>query len=250
MDTMFLLLFIIGSVIGSFLNVIIYRLPLNISIISPRSFCIKCNKTIPFYRNIPILSYIFQKGKCAECNKHISIQYPLVELIIALNLMFSFYNYLFPEFLFYFFVSSILICICIIDYNYFIIPLSLVVSTLIILLIYIIYLSTNPIYHIYGMLIGTGYLSFIFIITWIATKKQPLGFGDLQLIIILGLFLGPLKILITIFLAAILGITFWIYLSFKNGYRKNLKLPFGTFLCIIAIFIYIVPLNWKLFNFI
>ena len=95
---------------------------------------------------------------------------------------------------------------------------------------------------------GLGYLSFIFIITWFFTKKQPLGFGDLQLISVLGLLLGPLKVLITLFFAAILGIIYWIILSFKNGYDKNLKLPFGTFLAVTAIIMYLVPLNWDLFR--
>ena len=70
-------------------------------------------------------------------------------------------------------------------------------SILIIIIPYIAYF-TNYIFHYYGMLIGLGYLSFIFIITWIVTKKQPLGYGDLQLILILGLWLGPLKILLTL----------------------------------------------------
>ena len=248
MNTTFLLLFIIGSIIGSFLNVVIYRLPLNLSIVMPRSFCTHCKKIIPFYRNIPIVSYIIQGGKCNECNKNISIQYPLIEFIIALNLVLSFYKYSIPESIFYFLVSSILICICIIDYKYFIIPLSLVFSSLVILIIYII-CFTNPLYHVYGMLVGTGYLSFIFIITWIATKKQPLGFGDIQLMIILGLFLGPLKILLTIFFSAILGILYWIFLSYKNGFKKDLKLPFGTFLCFVSILMYLIPFNWDLLRF-
>ena len=107
MNEIFLLLFIIGSIIGSFLNVIIYRLPLNISIIYPRSFCVNCKKTIPFYRNIPIISFILQKGRCNECNKKISIQYPLIELIVALNLILSFNKFLIPESIFYFLISSI-----------------------------------------------------------------------------------------------------------------------------------------------
>ena len=99
------------------------------------------------------------------------------------------------------------------------------------------------------MLIGLGYLSFVFIFTWIITKKQPLGYGDLQLILILGLWLGPLKIISTIFLGSILGIIYWIYLGLKNGYTKDLRLPFGSFLSIASIILYLMPLNWRLFNF-
>jgi len=97
------------------------------------------------------------------------------------------------------------------------------------------------------MLIGLSYLLFIFIITWIATKKQPIGFGDIQLVILLGLWLGPMKILLTIFLAACLGILYWIILLLISGYKKDRKLPFGTFLSISSIMVYMIPLNWDLF---
>ena len=97
------------------------------------------------------------------------------------------------------------------------------------------------------MLIGLSYLLFIFLLTWIVTKKQPIGFGDIQLIILLGLWLGPMKILLTIFLAACLGIFYWFILSLMYGYTKNRKLPFGTFLSISSIAVYLIPLNWDLF---
>ena len=86
-----------------------------------------------------------------------------------------------------------------------------------------------------------------FILTWITTKKQPLGFGDLQLIIVLGIWLGPMKILLTIFFGSILGIIYWIILLSYGGYSKNMKLPFGTFLCLSAIIVYLMPV-WDLYN--
>ena len=244
---MLLIVFIFGLIYGSFINVIIFRLPQNLSIISPRSYCPKCNKTIPFYNNIPLLSFIVQKGKCFSCKHAISIQYPLIELLLGIISLLS-YKFLFlPELIFFLLISGLLISIIVIDYKYFIIPFELIVSIAIISIPYIIYYS-NWEYHIYGMFIGIGYLSFVFIFTWIITKKQPLGYGDLQLILILGLWLGPLKILLTIFLGSILGIIYWIYLGLKNGRIKNLRLPFGTFLSISAIIMYLVPLNWRLFN--
>ena len=83
---------------------------------------------------------------------------------------------------------------------------------------------------------------FVYTITWIVTKKEPLGLGDIQLIALLGLWLGPLKILITIFLSACIGIFYWIILYFVKGYKKNRKLPFGTFLSLSAIIIYLTKL--------
>ena len=240
------LIFAFGLIFGSFLNVIIFRLPLNLSVLHPRSFCPSCSTTIPFYRNIPLLTYILQKGSCHNCKGIIHIQYPAIELLIGLLSVFSFNYFLFPEYLFFIIISGMLIAISLIDLRYFIIPLSLSITSLLLIILKISF-SSNIIYHIYGMIIGLGYLSLIFIFTWIFTKKQPLGFGDLQLILILGLWLGPMKVLVAIFLSATFGIIYWIYLTTKNGYTKNIKLPYGTFLSITSIIVYIIPLNWDLF---
>ena len=241
---MSLLAFIFGLIYGSFLNVVIFRLPENISIISPRSFCPQCKIKIPFYNNIPLLSFIIQKGKCFNCNSTISIKYHIIEFLLGFICLFYHNFLLFPESIFFVIISGLLICIIVIDYKYFIIPLELIISILIICIPYILFFSDWE-YHIYGMIMGIGYLSIVFIFTWFITKKQPLGFGDLQLILILGLWLGPIKALTTIFLGSILGIIYWIYLGLKNGYVKDIKLPFGSFLSIAAIIMYLIPLNWR-----
>ena len=75
------IIFVFGAIYGSFINVIIFRLPKNLSIILPKSFCFHCKTPIPMYRNIPIVSFLIQNGKCANCNCKISIQYPIIELI-------------------------------------------------------------------------------------------------------------------------------------------------------------------------
>ena len=233
--------FIIGTIFGSFLNVIIYRIPNQISIIKPRSHCPKCKKMIPFYRNIPIISFLIQRGKCNQCNKSISFIYPLTEFIIGIIFLIGFHYFQYVEFISFILVSSLLYSISIIDYKYYIIPLELSFFTLLALLPNIIF-SSNPLFYIYGLLVGLGYLLFIYTVTWVITKKEPLGLGDIQLIALLGLWLGPLKILITIFLSACIGIFYWIILYFIKGHEKNRKLPFGTFLSLSAIIIYLTKL--------
>ena len=233
--------FILGTIFGSFLNVVIYRIPNQLSIIRPRSHCPNCKTMIPFYRNIPIISFLIQKGKCNNCNKSISFLYLLTEFIIGIIFLVGFHYFEPLESITFILVSSLLYSISIIDYKYYIIPLELSFFTLLALLPNII-LSTNSLYYIYGFLIGLGYLLFIYTITWIVTKKEPLGLGDIQLIALLGLWLGPLKILITIFLSACIGIFYWIILYFVKGYKKNRKLPFGTFLSLSAIIIYLTKL--------
>jgi leader peptidase (prepilin peptidase)/N-methyltransferase len=233
--------FIIGTIFGSFLNVVIYRIPKQISIIQPRSHCPKCKKLIPFYRNIPIISFLLQRGKCNQCNKSISFLYPLTEFTVGIIFLIGLHYFQNIESISFILVSSLLYAISIIDYKYYIIPIELSFFTLLALLPNII-LSTNPLFYIYGLLVGLGYLLFIYIITRIITKKEPLGLGDIQLIALLGLWLGPFKILVTIFLSACIGIFYWIILYFIKGYEKNRKLPFGTFLSLSAIIIYLTKL--------
>ena len=243
---LYFLYFILGSIFGSFLNVLIYRVPNNLSIVLPRSFCPHCKNTIPFYRNIPIFSFLIQLGKCADCNKRISPSYLITEILTGLIFVIGLNGFTIPESIQFILVSSLLLAISIIDHKYYIIPFQISLTILFILIPYTIFYS-NAMYHIYGMLIGLSYLLFIFIITWIATKKQPIGFGDIQLVILLGLWLGPMKILLTIFFAACLGILYWIILLLISGYKKDRKLPFGTFLSISSIIVYMIPLNWDLF---
>ena len=233
--------FILGTIFGSFLNVVIYRIPNQLSIIQPRSHCPNCKKIIPFYRNIPIISFLIQRGKCNNCNKSISCIYLLTEFIIGIIFLIGFHYFEPIESITFILVSSLLYSISIIDYKYYIIPLELSFFILIALLSNII-LSSNSLFYIYGFLVGLGYLLFVYTITWIVTKKEPLGLGDILLIALLGLWLGPLKILITIFLSACIGIFYWIILYFIKGYKKNRKLPFGTFLSLSAIIIYLTKL--------
>ncbi len=222
---------------------IIYRTPHSKSIIFPKSHCLHCKKNIPFYFNIPILSFIILKGRCFKCKKQISYQYPFIEIICGFIFFFSFKSYIYPESITFFIISSLLLCIATIDYKHFIIPLELSIITFLMVFVNA-FVSPNLMFHLYGMLIGISYLLFILILTWIFTKKQALGYGDLILILILGLWLGPLKILLSIFFSSLLGLFYWFTLTSIHGYKKDRKLPFGTFLSIGSIIIYIINLNF------
>ena len=238
-----ILYFIFGIIIGSFINVLIYRIPKNLSIIAPRSFCPLCKNKIPLYRNIPIISFLLQSGKCAHCDQKISLSYPLVEFTIGLLwLLSSIYFNTFNEILYFAFISTLLLAISIIDYRHFIIPIELSITAFIFITTSLC-LNKNFLYHIDGLIIGTGYLSLIFLLTWAFTKRQGLGLGDIQLVLILGYWLGDLRIFLVIFLAALLALIFWGILSLIHGYDNKRALPFGTFLSIIAIVIYPLEIN-------
>ena len=241
------LFFIFGLIFGSFLNVIIYRLPNNLSIIQPRSFCPKCKQTIPLYRNIPLITYFIQNGKCFNCSNVISTIYPLIELIIGLLWIFG--GYYFPtlqEALYFNIISSLLIAIAMIDKKYFIIPLELTLSIFSIIIAYLL-LYKNILSSVDGMIYGLGYLSLIFIITKFITKRQGLGYGDLQLIFILGFWIADIRILIIIFIAALAALITWLIISFIKGFDANRPLPFGTFLSITSIAIYPIEMDFLLF---
>lgn len=248
MDSIYYSLFIIlGLIFGSFINVIIYRLPNNLSIIKPRSFCPECKKTIPFYRNIPLISYMIQKGKCSECYKSISITYPIIELLNALIWLFGvYYFHTFHEAIYFNFISSLLLAVAIIDKNHFIIPLELSISIFLIITAYLLIFG-NIISNIEGVIFGLGYLSLIFIITRLITKRQALGYGDLQLIFILGLWISDIRILIVIFISAFSALIIWLLISLIKGFDRNRPLPFGTFLAITSIIIYPIKMNYLLF---
>ena len=237
------LYFFLGLIIGSFINVIIYRLPKNLSIVSPRSFCPKCRNIIPFYRNIPLITYIIQFGRCHNCKNKISIIYPIVECCIGILFLFSFTFFDNINIsISYAVISSILLSIAIIDYRYYIIPIQLIIISFLYLSIDLIILKefTN---HLSGMIFGVSYLLIILIITWLITKRQGLGYGDIQLILIIGLWHGDLKVFLVIFTAALFGLISWIFISINKGFDKNRMLPFGTFLSIASIIIYPLKLN-------
>ena len=239
--------FFFGTIFGSFINVIIYRIPNGLSIIHPRSHCPNCKNQIPFYRNIPIFTYLIQNGRCHDCKNKISINYFTVELIIGIIWIFGAINYnQLNEVIYYNIISSLLLAIAYIDKKYFIIPLELSISIFIIILFYL-FIFDNILGNFNGIIYGLGYLSFIFILTKIITKRQGLGYGDLQLIFILGFWISDIRILLVIFLSALFALLIWIFISIKDGFDKNRPLPFGTFLTITSIIVYPLEMEFLLF---
>ena len=237
------LYFCIGLILGSFINVVIYRIPKDLSIIKPRSFCPNCKSSIPFYRNIPIITYLFQLGQCHNCKNNISIIYPLVELLVGLIWLFSaIYFQNLNNILIFSIISTVLVAISIIDLKHYIIPIELSIFALIVITFNLIMTNTFM-NHLSGLIIGTGYLSIVFLFTWLLTKKQALGLGDIQLIFVLGYWIGDIRILLVIFISATFALLAWALISIIYGYKKDRKLPFGTYLSIVSIIIYPIEFN-------
>ncbi len=223
---------VFGATIGSFLNVLIYRIPRNLSIVLPGSFCPHCKKSIKWYENIPVLSFIFLGGKCSQCGKAISLQYPLVELLTAFLLLWSFGTYSFK--MNFFFLSLFFIMLIIIsgiDFTHQVIPDIISMPGILIGLLYQ-FLNHRFVYGLAGVLFGGGLILLIRVLGGWAYKKEVMGMGDVYLVALIGAFLGFPLIIPAIFIAALVGsIAGIFYLSVTHKGKDN-PIPFGPFLSI------------------
>lgn len=235
---MTLLILIYGLLIGSFLNVCIYRIPKDESIAFPASHCPKCNTRLKWYDNIPVLSYLTLGGKCRYCKDTISSQYPIVETLNTIIYLILFYFFhLSLDFIFYALISSTLIVITFIDLKEMIIPdvLVLVVLGLSIIHKSLNYFIYNIPFNIVNSLLGTLIAGGIFLLI-IVLSKGGMGGGDVTLIGALGFILGVKYILLTIFISFMLGAIISLGLLATKIKTKKDPIPFGPFI-ILAFFI-------------
>lgn len=229
---MYILIFTLGIIIGSFLNVCIYRIPKEESIAFPSSHCIHCSHALKWYDLVPILSFLSLKGKCRYCGGVISPQYPIVELLngIIYLLLFLYFG-LTINFIFYSFILSILIIISFIDYFHQIIPdglvLLILVSTIIHkAFIYIVYKTPLSFLDSISSFIGAGLLFFIIALV----SNGGMGGGDIKLSAVLGFILGLKKTLLNILLSFIIGAVFSIILLLSGKKGRKDAIPFGPFI--------------------
>ena len=251
---------ILGLLVGSFLNVVIYRLPNGMSLATPASHCPKCNQPIKWYDNIPLLSYIILRGKCRNCGEKISIRYPFVELlncILWTLCMLLFTNFIIPtfelnwfRFIGYAIACSSLICIFFCDLDKMEIP---EVLQLVILLCGLVLLLDNPtqeniMLKVFGF-IGAGLLFYLVNLLFKVIKKRDgLGFGDIELVAVAGLLLGGYKMLFALLITCVGGGIILIILSLIKK-TKDKEYPFATFLVtgiLIAMFVGDYVVNWYL----
>ncbi|MCO5143325.1 MAG: prepilin peptidase [Oligoflexia bacterium] len=234
--------FLLGLCIGSFLNVVIYRLPLKKSIVSPRSRCPECTYSIPWYFNIPLLSFLFLMGKCYKCKTSISYRYPIVELLTGVGFfLVSYYH----ENIFYwpfgFFFISALISSSFIDLDHWIIPDKITYPGMFIGIISSFFtpgfenLVPSFIGSLAGLLFGGGILYFIAWLYLKLTGNDGLGGGDIKLLAMVGAFLGIQGAVITLIISSIVGSILGIFLIFIKGKAGKSAIPFGPFISLGAI---------------
>lgn len=230
---------IFGCLIGSFLNVVILRLPLEKSIIMARSGCPQCGNQLKWFHNIPILSFVFLSGKCAFCTKRISWRYPLIELATGLISFWLFPSLLNTEslslYLFQFSIACAFICHFFIDLDHHLLLDKINIYLLVIILPYCLFNFHWPFW------VSGGLFGFIvpFLVTWIFYKIRGqigLGGGDIKLFGILGLLLGPTGVFFTIFLSCFVGALLGLSMIAMKKLSKDKPMAFGPAILLVASF--------------
>jgi leader peptidase (prepilin peptidase)/N-methyltransferase len=223
---------VFGLIIGSFLNVVIHRVPLGQNIVFPGSHCPGCGIPIPFYHNIPLLSYVILRGRCHSCRGHISPQYPLIESFCAFSFWLTLHFFgLSLTAVFTAAFICLLITLAAIDLKHMILPDELTLGGA---ALFFAYSFFNPaVGQLNAVLSGLGAALFFsgFFFFYLKLRKiEGLGFGDIKMVLLMGLFLGLHRLVVAIFLASLSGLLVGIFLIIFK--KKNLKfaLPFGPFL--------------------
>jgi leader peptidase (prepilin peptidase)/N-methyltransferase len=225
--------FLFGTCIGSFLNVCIFRLPNEKSIIFPASHCLQCGTELKPVDNIPIISFLLLGGKCRSCHTRISWQYPLVELLtgILFALTALRFGWQWDTAVALILISASIV-VSVIDLRIQIIPNVISLPGIVIGLL-INLLPSSPLGFlnaVYGMLLGGGLFYLVALVS-----RGGMGGGDVKLIAMFGAFLGWKKCLLTIFLGVLLGALVGVVLMLLKRKGRKDPIPFGPFLCIGAL---------------
>ena len=237
-------IFIIGTIMGSFFNVVAHRLSNNESIIKPGSHCESCQHLLKWYELIPIISFLIQGGRCRQCHTKLSWWYPLIEIITGLFYLFSYlYFGLSPDFFISLVISSVLVITCITDFNYLIIlDEPLVIGSILIIIITLI--TSGLVDTLIAILSGLLLFFFMLLVKILgdkAFKRESLGGGDIKLSFFIGLSLGYKLAFVNLVLASLLTLPIAFYYLVKY---KDREVPFGPFLIIsnFIIFVFASPI--------
>jgi leader peptidase (prepilin peptidase)/N-methyltransferase len=229
--------FVFGAVVGSFLNVCICRMPKDESVVTPPSHCPRCDYRIRWYDNIPLFSYLLLRGKCRGCGTHISLQYPLVELLnglLTLALFLKFGPTL--TFLALFLFCSALVVITFIDLEHQIIPDEISLSGIVIGFIVSFILPWQTwLNSLLGILLGGGSLLLVaYSYQWL-TGKEGMGGGDIKLLAMMGAFLGWKSVLFIVFASSLIGSVVGVTMMLVQKKDSKLAIPFGPYLAFGAV---------------
>jgi leader peptidase (prepilin peptidase) / N-methyltransferase len=254
----YIIIFIIGTAIGSFLNVVILRLPQEKSIVKERSSCMDCKTKLKPYDMIPIVSFFVLRGKCRSCREKISWQYPLIEFVTGLLFVFVAYYYHLGTTLVDPFAIRDLVFVCalivifVTDLKHFLIFDAVTIPLAIFAFGFNLYLYATSsnfwmicLYLIIAMVVGAGF----FYLQYFLSKGKWIGFGDVKMGLMMGAMLSWPKILAALFVAYIVGALYGIIILILRKGKMKTQVPFGVFLSLatlITLFYGGQLLNWYL----
>ncbi|HAR98894.1 MAG TPA: prepilin peptidase [Syntrophus sp. (in: bacteria)] len=232
-----ILVFVFGAAVGSFLNVCIYRLPAEQSIVRPGSRCPHCLTPIRWYDNLPLLSFLILRGRCRACAAAISWRYPAVEGLTALLALLLFWKYgpgaaFFAAFAF----TAALIAVTFIDIDHQIIPDVISLPGIPIGFLLAVFAMRLPwLEALLGLLLGGGVLYAIAVAYELATKREGMGGGDIKLLAMIGAFLGWKSLIFILLVSSLTGAAVGIALMVAKGADTKYAVPFGPFLSLAAV---------------
>lgn len=238
LDTGFyVLFFVLGALLGSFGNVVIYRMPREESVVKPRSYCYSCKTQIKWYDNIPIFSWFILRGKCRNCQAKFSFRYPLVEIIMAVLFALSYHyaglSWTLLEYLI--FIFGLVVC-TFIDLDHMILPDEFTLSGIVIGLIGA---ALNPqrefLDALFGVLMGGGFLWGMAYVYYMFTKNEGMGGGDIKLLAWIGAIVGWKAIPFVIMTSAIVGSVIGLIAARKQKAGLKTVIPFGPYLALGAV---------------
>jgi len=234
-DAPVFLMTMFGAAVGSFLNVCIHRLPLQLSLAWPASHCPNCKAPVKPYDNLPIVSYIWLGGRCRSCRARISVKYPIVELATAGVFLASFLLFeppvLYQRLLF----ACAMIVLSIIDLEHRILPDVITLPGIIVGLLFSLFLPPGIRDALIGVVVGGGSLWLMGEAYFRLRGEEGMGFGDVKMLAMIGAFLGWKSMLLTLLLSSLLGSLIGVVMIVLKRGDMKYALPFGTFLAAAAL---------------
>jgi len=257
---LYVFIFLFGLAVGSFLNAVLFRMEKGESALRGRSYCPRCRHVLAVQDLIPVLSFFWLQGKCRYCTKHISFQYPIVELVTGFLFLFVAWQQLaiinqqlasfnIIQMLYLLVVTSLLIIIFVFDFKHYIIPDNIIYSAIGISFLYRVLESVymGDVQLFTNSMVAAFLAAGFFLVIFLISRGRWMGFGDVKLALFMGLFLGWPNILVALFLAFFIGAIIGIGLiSLKKKQFKS-EIPFGPFLILgtfIALFFGNKLMNW------
>lgn len=236
--TLFLIV-LFGLAWGSFLNVVIYRVPRGLSLVRPPSTCPGCGKGIKPYDNIPVLSYLILRGKCRQCGFGIPFSYFLVELLTPSVFLLLYAHHgrtAGAPFIASCLFASAMIALGFVDYYHQILPDEITLPVLVLALGYGLVRQDMSFRQVLiGAAVGSGFLLFVYGAYFLVRRKEGLGMGDVIMLLVIGAYLGWLPTLLTLVLASFAGALVGLFLMTFRKRDLQYALPFGTFLAPAAV---------------